>query len=286
MKRSSIQAKKSLGQNFLSDEAIARRIVHEVSPRISDILFEIGPGMGALTRLLLEAHPGYLVAIELDPRLVAKLRREIHTENFHLIEADALQMDWAQLLAEATATWRQIALDAPELAPRCRIVANLPYYISTPIIERLMQQGEAIFDMTLMLQKEVVERIISPPGSREYGYLSVLVQYHCRVEKLFDVSPSAFTPAPKVHSAIVRLEPFTNPNRVDDTAQFFKLVGATFAQRRKTILNNLKAAATGLHFTKSPETALEQTNIDPKRRAETLSIEDFSNLYNAILRMN
>lgn len=286
MKGSSIQAKKSLGQNFLTDEAIARRIVREVSPQKRDILFEIGPGMGALTRLLLEAQPGYVVAIELDPRLITKLRRDIHADNFHLIEADALQVDWAKLLTEAKAEWQQIAPVAPQQTPRCRVVANLPYYISTPIIERLMRQGEAIFDMTLMLQKEVVERIISPPGSREYGYLSVLVQYHCRVEKLLDVPPSAFTPAPKVHSAIVRLEPFTNPNHVDDTAQFFKLVGAAFAQRRKTILNNLKAAATGLHFTKSPETALEQANIDPKRRAETLSTEDFSNLYNAILRIN
>ncbi len=266
----------------MTDDTIARRIVREVAPQHTDIIFEIGPGMGALTRLLLAKPAGYVVAIELDPRMIDKLRRDIRTDNFHLIEADALKADWADVLAEAIAKWRQLALASVNQTPRCRVVANLPYYISTPIMERLMQQGKRIFDMTLMLQREVVERIISPPGSKEYGYLSVLVQYHCQVEKLFDVPPTAFTPAPKVHSSIIRLEPFINPFRIDDSGQFFKLVGAAFAQRRKTILNNLKAAATVLRFNQSPETALQQAGIDPKRRAETLSIEDFSRLYSLL----
>ena len=196
-----IRAKKSLGQNFLSDSQVSRRIVDSVSPQHSDLIIEIGPGTGALTRRLVELS-GYVVAVEIDRRLIRELQHAITANNLSIVEADALEVNWIDLISKASNSWQTI--NNREDDPRIRVVANLPYYISTPIIERLIKLRHLIFDMTLMLQNEVVERIASPPGSRDYGYLSVLVQYHAMATKLFEVPPSAFKPAPKVQSAIIR----------------------------------------------------------------------------------
>lgn len=226
--------------------------------------------MGALTAMLVE-RAGRVIAIEIDPRLAAEIRSAITAENFSLVEADALAVDWDELLNNAGDSGR------------IRVVANLPYYISTPILQTLLRHHDRIFDMTLMLQDEVVERITSGPGGREYGYLSVLTQYYCEARKLFEVPPSAFKPAPKVWSAIVRLIVRDKPPvAVADEGQFFALVRAAFAQRRKTIANNLKAAARTLGFVEGVTVALERANIDPRRRAETLSLEDFARLYQAL----
>jgi 16S rRNA (adenine1518-N6/adenine1519-N6)-dimethyltransferase len=277
-----IKAKKSLGQNFLVDGQVSRRIVDAVSPQIEDVVIEIGPGTGALTRLLAE-HCAYVVALEIDARLVAELRRSITTNNLLIVEADALEVDWKELIARAAAEW-QALLRRPLDRPRIRVVANLPYYISTPIIERLMKLGNEVLDMTLMLQAEVVERITSGPGGRDYGYMSVLVAYYCEAMKLFEVPPSAFRPAPKVWSAVTRLVVREKPAvEVDDEAAFFRLVRAAFAQRRKTISNNLKAAAAALKPLRAVEAALASAAIDPKRRAETLSLAEFARLYRALL---
>jgi 16S rRNA (adenine1518-N6/adenine1519-N6)-dimethyltransferase len=166
-----------------------------------------------------------------------------------------------------------------------RIVANLPYYISTPIIEKLLSLGVRLFDMTLMLQKEVADRITTGPGRKEYGSLSVMVQYYCIASKLFEVPPSAFTPAPKVQSAVIRLTVRERPAvDVADEARFFALVRASFAKRRKTILNNLKAAARALEFSEPLELALKAASVAPQRRAETLSIEEFAGLCRALFR--
>jgi len=166
---------------------------------------------------------------------------------------------------------------------RIRIVANLPYYISTAIIEKLLSLRVQIFDMTLMLQKEVAERITANPGGREYGYLSVLVQYYCVATQLFEVAPSAFTPQPKVKSSVIRLRVREEPAvKVADERSFFSLVRACFAQRRKTILNNLKAAAVSQGFTASLESALEAASVAPNRRAETLSLPEFARLFEAL----
>lgn len=275
-----IHAKKSLGQNFLADPRIARRIVASVAPEPRDLIIEIGPGTGALTGLLTE-QSGYLLAVEVDHRLTEALCRTFTTDRVAIIEADALAVDWEALLDSARASWQ--AVTALAGLPRVRVVANLPYYISTPIIERLMTLGGRLFDMTLMLQSEVVERIASPPGSRDYGYLSVLVQYHCRAAKLFEVPPGAFRPRPKVQSAILRLTVRDRPAVcVDDEARFFALVRAAFAQRRKTIANNLKAARRALGFTEAFAPAIERSGIDPRRRAETLSLDEFAALYHAL----
>jgi 16S rRNA (adenine1518-N6/adenine1519-N6)-dimethyltransferase len=265
-----INAKKSLGQNFLIDRRVARRIVEAVAPLPTDIILEIGPGMGALTTLMVERCAD-IRAVEIDPRLVAQLRRSLDSPCLTIIEGDAMKIDWEKLIGEA--------LTAHKENPRVRVVANLPYYISTPIIERLLRARPRIHDMTLMLQKEVVARIISPPGGKEYGYLSVLAQYHCEAKKLFEVSPSAFKPAPKVRSAVLRLV-IKDKQRfgAEDEKKFLAMVGAAFSQRRKTLLNNLKASGYG-SVAAGLEPSLQSAGIDARRRAETLSVEEFKTIY-------
>jgi len=275
-----IRAKKSLGQNFLSDPQIARRIIDSVAPQPGDLIIEIGPGTGALTRMLTESA-GWVLAVEIDTRLVNELRRKILADNLSIVEADALDAKWEALIQAGRASWQSRTRRTDEA--RVRVVANLPYYISTPIIERLIALRGQLFDLTLMLQKEVVERIASAPGTRDYGYLSVLVQYHCVARTFFEVPPSAFRPVPKVQSAILHLEVRERPAiEVTNEARFFALVRAAFAQRRKTILNNLKAATHTLHYSEEIDKALRAASIEPQRRAETLSIEEFSALYRAL----
>jgi 16S rRNA (adenine1518-N6/adenine1519-N6)-dimethyltransferase len=276
-----IKAKKSLGQNFLQDESIIERIIESVRPQKVDLIFEIGPGTGALTRRLI-GECGLLVCVELDPRLIASLQSAFKSDQFLLIQADALSVDWHNLHELALAKYR--TAEAPTAdAPRLRLVANLPYYISTPIVERLLTSGLPLFDLTLMLQEEVVDRIVSPPGGREYGYLSVLVQYYCEAEKLFVVPPSAFSPVPKVRSAILRLTPRSRAIiDIENPGNFFALVRKAFAQRRKTILNNLKAAASISKYARDPQSALQICGLEASRRAETFSLHDFAALYHSL----
>ena len=275
-----IKAKKSLGQNFLIDTRVSHRIVEAVSPQTTDIIVEIGPGTGALTSLLAQ-RAGRVIAVELDRRLAEELRSKLAaSENVSVMWHDALTLDWGELISGAESEF--IALRAG-ITPRVRVVANLPYYISTAIIEKLLKQRGRIFDMTLMLQKEVVDRIATGPGSRDYGYLSVAVQYHCEASKLFDVRPEAFKPAPRVDSAVVRLMIRDKPAvEVQNESRFFAVVRACFAQRRKTILNNLKAAVSQMSFRSSPEEALRAAGVEPKRRAETLSLAEFAALTAAL----
>jgi 16S rRNA (adenine1518-N6/adenine1519-N6)-dimethyltransferase len=274
-----IKAKKSLGQNFLTDPEIARRIVDNVSPRETDAVVEIGPGTGALTRLLVRGS-GSVTAIEIDQHLAEELRRSLKSENLSILHSDALRHDWVDLINRVKSKHLSAGSD---VEPLVRIVANLPYYISTPIIEKLLSVGRRIFDMTLMLQKEVADRITTDPGTRDYGYLSVLVQYRCKASKLFDVPPSAFTPVPKVWSTVIRLSVRENPAvQIENETKFFALVRASFAQRRKTILNNLKAASGALRFGQPVLQALEASSVTPQRRAETLSIEEFAALFAAL----
>ena len=272
-----IKARKSLGQNFLNDESVARRIIDLVSPSPNDILIEVGPGTGVLTRMLLE-RGGYVVAVEIDQRLSDSLSRSIKRENLSVITDDALRINWEEVIAKTGETWRSVHPDQIG-ATRIRVVANLPYYISTPIIEMFLSMHYQLFDMTLMLQKEVAERIATGPGSKEYGYLSVLVQYYSVASKMFDVPPSAFTPEPKVHSAVIKLKLREQPAvQVEDERRFFALVRTAFSQRRKTIQNNLKAGAAALKFPRAIEAALEAAGIAPHRRAETLSLAEFATL--------
>jgi len=279
-----ITPRKSLGQNFLVDSRVAARIINAVSPLPTDIVIEIGPGKGELTRALV-ARSGHTVAVEIDRRLIEGLRSSLPREKFTLVEDDALRVNWSELAAlgevEIDRFFGSVPLTSTKR--RVRVVANLPYYISTPIIERLIRAGGTIHDMTLMLQNEVAERITSLPGRKEYGSLSVLVQCYCVATKLFEVAPSAFKPAPKVRSAVVSLVVRERAAvNVDDEDRFFALVRAAFAQRRKTIANNLKAFVGSIGLTTSIEFALERAGIDARRRAETLSIEEFNALYGAM----
>jgi 16S rRNA (adenine1518-N6/adenine1519-N6)-dimethyltransferase len=257
-----MRAKRSLGQNYLVGDHYPKRIIDAVSPRAGETIIEIGPGMGALTGLLVESG-ARVIAIELDRELIPDLNERFagHTD-FRLIEADALDVDFCRLIAPVATA---------------RAVANLPYYVATPILQHLIEQRICISEMTLMLQREVVERITAKPGGKEYGYLSVLVQFYCEAEKLFEVPPGAFRPAPKVYSSVVRLRARAS---VEDDRGFLDLIKVLFAQRRKTIRNNLRAGGSRLGLLDGAGIAsvLDDSLIDPQRRAETLSLDEIVRL--------
>ena len=265
-----MRPKRRLGQNFLTGTHYPERIVDSVRPAPDESILEIGPGEGALTRLLL-ATGARVTAIEVDPDLVPQLRQRFgDTNRFELLEADALRVDFCRLFAAGS---------------RIRVVANLPYYISTPLIQRLIEHRHCIAEMTLMLQREVVERIIAPPGGKEYGYLSVLVQLHAEVASLFDVPPGAFRPAPKVTSSVVRLRLRQTPVvPLISERRFLILAQVLFAQRRKTILNNLRAGfgRLGIASVERLPDLLELAGLDGRRRAETLSIAELAQLANLL----
>lgn len=265
-----MRAKRSLGQNFLVKSHYSEQIVASVRPQSEETIIEIGPGQGALTELLVESG-ARVVAVELDRELAPRLASEFASSaNFRLIEADALEVDFCELIAPAATA---------------RVVANLPYNISTPILQRLIQHRHCLREMTLMLQREVVERIVAAPGGKECGYLSVFVQFYCEVEKLFDIPPGAFRPVPKVVSSVIRLKVRPQPAaEVGDQELFLELTKTLFAQRRKTIFNNLRAGAArlGLADTAQINRLLSASALDPQRRAETLSIEELARLTNQI----
>ena len=260
--------KKSLGQNFLVDKGTVERILREVAPRADETIVEIGPGRGALTAGLLSGG-GRVVAVELDRELASLLRERFGgRENFTLVEADALSTDFCEIIRPAA---------------RAHVVANLPYNISTAVLQRLIAQRRCLTDMVLMLQREVVERITAPPGTSERGFLSVLVEAYCEAAPLFDVSPGAFRPVPKVWSTIVRLRVREEPAvAVPDEGLLWRLVGAGFAQRRKTILNNLRAAGedvrSRVELKGGPAIVLEAAGVGPQRRAETLTLDEWGRL--------
>jgi 16S rRNA (adenine1518-N6/adenine1519-N6)-dimethyltransferase len=262
------RARKRFGQNFLHDATVIDRIAAAVQPRPEQHLVEIGPGQGALTAALIGSGCT-LDVIELDRDLVPGLLAAFCLNpRFKLHQADALDFDFASLLnPQPTQTTGN--------TPRLRVVGNLPYNISTPLIFKLLENCAIIQDMHFMLQLEVVERLAAEPGSKDWGRLGIMTQYHCRVEHLFDVPPEAFQPAPKVQSAIVRLTPWANsPWPPCDERQLRALVKAAFAQRRKTLRNNLKAII--------PSTQLEALGIDPGARAETLQLTQFIEITNAL----
>lgn len=240
------RARKRFGQNFLHDAGVIHRILRSIHARPGERLVEIGPGQGALTEGLLDAG-AQLDVVELDLDLIPILQAKFAgRENFVLHQGDALKFDFARLSGE----------------PRSlRIVGNLPYNISTPLIFHLLEHAPLIRDMHFMLQKEVVERLAAEPGGGDWGRLSIMVQYHCRVEHLFNVGPGAFNPAPKVDSAIVRLVPHESlPHPAKDPRLLENLVRQAFSQRRKTLRNTLKGmldaeqiAAAGVDGSLRPE---------------------------------
>jgi len=256
----SLRAKKSLGQHFLTDPHYLTAIADAARIAKGDRVIEIGPGRGHLTRELL-ARAQAVLAIELDEQLISPLKEEFPgAVNLEIIHADALTYRYAEL----EGTWK--------------VVANLPYYISTPLIRRLIDHRSQFSTLTLMLQREVAQRIVSPPGSKDYGFLSVLVQLYAEAAMLFTVPAAAFSPRPEVDSAVIALSIRSRPcATIGDENFFFRLVKAAFSQRRKTLRNALRPI--GISHDTLEE--LEQTTgIDLRRRAETLSIDEFSLLSN------
>ncbi len=251
-------ARKRFGQNFLHDHAIIYNIIASLGAKPGQHWVEIGPGQGALTAPLLK-QVGQLDVVELDRDLVALLKAKFKdNDNLRIHSADALRFDFASL--------------APA-NEKIRIVGNLPYNISTPLMFHLLNSANCIEDMHFMLQKEVVERICALPGSKKYGRLSVMMQYYCGAECLFDVPPESFDPAPQVMSAIIKLIPHqTAPVQADNVALLNKVVTQAFSQRRKTLRNSLKKMI--------PEAAIVALGIDANLRAEEISLADFAKLSN------
>jgi len=270
---SSTFPKRRFGQNFLVDKTVIDRIISAVSPQPVETIVEIGPGRGALTSRLVD-QTGRLIAIEFDRDLAPQLRNQLSgASNVQVIEADALTVDFCKAIEPAT---------------QARVVANLPYNIGTAILQRLIEQRACISEMTLMLQREVVDRILAQAGSSERGYLSVLVEAYCETEKLFDVSPQAFRPAPKVWSSVVHLRVRQKIGaEVKDEKLLWQVVSAGFAHPRKTILNNLREAPEGLQDLLKKHggasIVLCEACITPLRRAETLTLEEWALLVNAMV---
>lgn len=268
-------AKKSFGQNFLVDLNYVEKIINSLNLHSGETIIEIGAGRGALTRKLVE-RAGKVIAIELDRDLVPILKNEFEDAvNFVLVENDALKVDFDELIEKN--------------GIKIKLVANLPYYISTAILQRLIEQRDVFSELVLMLQREVADRITARAGNSERGFLSVLVEAYCETEKLFDVPPQAFRPAPKVWSSVVKLKikesrPITSNIREEEL--FWKIVSAGFRQKRKTIFNNLKNAPQNLREeiakNKTLENVLESAAVEKNRRAESLTLEEWLNLFEAI----
>lgn len=244
--------RKRFGQHFLVDEGTIHAIVNAINPKAHEQLVEIGPGLGALTRPLLERMP-HLHVVELDRDIIARLKKEYPAERLTIHEGDALKFDFGNL------------------GKPIRVCGNLPYNISSPLLFHLMDYANSITDMTFMLQKEVVDRMVAEPSTPAYGRLSVMLQRRFHMEWLLDVPPAAFDPPPKVDSAVVRLipkAPGTYPEL--DEHRFAEIVAAAFSQRRKTLRNTLGKLI--------GEEAFKATGIDPGLRAENLGVAEFEKL--------
>ena len=253
-------AKKSFGQNFLVDGNYVKKIIAALNLEENETIIEIGSGRGALTEGLVESGAN-VVALEIERDMIAVLKEKFaDNENFQLIEADALKINYSKFQIPNS---------------KLKLVANLPYYISTAILQKLIEQRDVFSEMILMFQREVVERITAQVGNSERGFLSVLVQNYLEVHKLFDVPPTAFRPSPKVDSAVVRLTPKAEMN-VRDENLFREIVSAAFVQKRKTIFNNLKNSPPNLRERLGDvNELLTKYGIEPNRRAETLTIGEW-----------
>jgi 16S rRNA (adenine1518-N6/adenine1519-N6)-dimethyltransferase len=251
-------AKKRFGQNFLTDQSIVTSLIDAINPKTEEIIVEIGPGLGALTKPLLKKID-HLHVVEIDRDIVAWMQNEYAKNTITIHNVDALKFDFTSL------------------GENLRVVGNLPYNISTPILFHLLDNVSHITDMHFMLQKEVVERMVAIPSTPAYGRLSVMLQYHLQMEYLITVPPEAFEPAPKVESAFVRCVPHASkPNIANDYSLFYKIVLAAFGQRRKTIRNTLKDFLIDDDFLK--------LNINSQLRAENLSVKDYVIISNYIKR--
>lgn len=268
IKRYGIRLTKSLGQNFLIDENVVMRIVDTAEVTSDDLVIEIGPGIGSMTGEL-ASRAGKVVAVEIDRHLIPALKENLKEfSNLEIINKDIMKVN----VKNITGNEQNMTL---------KVAANLPYYITTPIIMKLLEEENDIELMVFMVQKEVAQRMVAKPGGKDYGALSVAVQYYAQPEKVFDVPPHCFVPQPEVDSTIIKLKRNkTPPVSLKDKDIFFKVVKASFGQRRKTLLNALTNSG---GFNRSKEEIREillGLNIDENARGETLSIGQFASLSN------
>ena len=270
-----IKPLKSLGQNFLIDEEVIAEIVNGSGVEEDSLVVEIGPGEGALTEHLAELA-GHVVAVDLDERMIKLLKVKLFGyDNVELIHGDILEIDLSRLIEERLSEYN---------LTNVRIVGNLPYYITTPIIMKLLKMRTATDSITVMMQKEVGDRILAGPGSKQIGVITYSVQYYADASKVIDVGRESFYPSPKVDSVVLRLDTRKNPAvTVSDEDFFFKTIKAGFMMRRKTLLNSL----TSLDGFSKPviEEALNNANIEANRRAESLSMEEFARLSEELLNI-
>lgn len=256
---------KSLGQNFLTDDTVLDDIVEGANITKDDYVIEIGPGVGTLTKELLK-RAKKVTSIELDSKLIPILEEELSSyENFNLINKDALKVNYKELIGDEKSV---------------KVVANLPYYVTTPIIANLLNDKLNIKSITIMIQKEVAERINGEPGTKEYGAFTLLAQYYCDTKIIRNVPPSCFIPAPKVDSIVIRLDKLEKPRvEVKDEKLFFNIIRQSFNMRRKTLWNSMKSLGLSKEL---QEKAFDEAGINPTRRGETLTIEEFATLSNKV----
>lgn len=282
IRKHNIRPTKSLGQNFLTDSGVIRRIVEGASVNTGDLVIEIGPGVGSMTAEL-ASRAGEVVAVEIDKHLIPALQDSLmEFGNVRILNRDIMKVEiGTEILGSsgpAAAGFKPASI---------KVVANLPYYITTPIIMKLLEEEDAaklrICTMVFMVQKEVADRMAAKPGGKDYGALSVAVQYYSRVVKLFDVPPHCFHPQPEVESSVVRLDIHEAPPiELKSKELFFKTVKASFGQRRKTLVNALGNSG---YFNKNKEelkAVLKSVGIDENQRGETLSIQQFAELSNRL----
>lgn len=265
VKKYNFKFSKSLGQNFLIDDSVPRDIVAGAEVDENDLVIEIGPGVGTLTAQLLNKAKK-VVAIELDNDLIPILNQEIgDNPKFTLIHKDALKVNFNEIIGEEKSV---------------KLVANLPYYVTTPIIVKLLKEGYNFKSLTIMIQKEVAERMNADPGNKDYGSLSLLVQYYCNTKIVRRVPPQCFIPRPKVDSIVIRLDKLSEPKvKVENEKLFFDIIRNSFNMRRKTLWNGVKNIGLSKE---NLELAFNEANINPKRRGETLTIEEFATLSDKI----
>lgn len=270
IKKHNFKIAKKFGQNFLVDESILKTIIDCSELSKDDCVLEIGPGLGAMTQVLCE-KAGRVLAVEIDRELIPILKVLLFSfNNFKLINEDILKLDLKTVLEENFG------------ASPVKVVANLPYYITTPIIMKLLEENIKFKSITVMVQKEVGERLAAAPGGKDYGALTVAVQYRCITNKIMVVPPESFMPRPEVESMVVRLDSRDKPPvTLIDEKMYFRVVRASFGQRRKTLLNALKAGNLG-RSKEELKSILSKHNIDENRRGETLSLEEFASIANEL----
>lgn len=269
LKKYNIRANKSLGQNFLINQNVIDEIVASAEIDKNDLVIEIGPGLGTLTKHLLE-KAGKVVCIELDERMVKILKDRFSLyENFEIINEDVLKVDLNKIIEKEN--------------KKCKIVANLPYYITTPIIMKLLESKLKIESITVMIQKEVAERLIAKPGEKLAGAITYTVYYYCESEKILEVPNSSFIPEPEVTSEVIKMNLRKEPAvKVKDNQKMFSIIKTAFLQRRKTLLNALTNGQMFLNKQKGLET-FEKLNINQNARAEELTLEKFAEITDYII---